>query len=105
VTRAVRTVTIVNREGLHARPVMKFIDLAGTFASTVRLSKVTGPQRHPQPGGTAGEVVDGKSPMEMLLLEAPLGSCLQIVAEGADAEQAVEALAKLIGEGFGEELG
>jgi phosphocarrier protein len=92
VSRAVRTATIVNRQGLHARPVMQFIDLAGTFLSTVRVDK-------------GSEVVDGKSPMEMMLLEAPLGTCLRITAEGEDAEQAVEALARLIGEGFGEELG
>ncbi len=34
-----REVTIVNPQGLHARPVMKFVDLAGRFASAVAVKK------------------------------------------------------------------
>ncbi len=86
---AVRTVQIVNSQGLHARPVMKFVDLAAAYASTVRVDK-------------GSEVVDGKSPMEMMLLEAPQGTLLRIAAEGEDAEQVVEALVELVNHGFGE---
>jgi phosphotransferase system HPr-like phosphotransfer protein len=47
--------------------------------------------------------VDGKSPMEMMLLEAPLGSRLHIRANGDDAQAMVDALRKLVADGFGEE--
>jgi len=84
-----RIVTVVNPQGLHARPVMRFVDLASQFQSHVQVRK----------GDT---VVDGKNPMEMMLLEASQGSKMELVADGPDAAGAVEALAALVAEGFGE---
>jgi phosphocarrier protein len=75
---------------LHARPVLRFVDLASKFASTIRVQK-------------RDTSVDGKSPMEMMLLEATQGTVLKIVAEGDDCLQAVDELAKLVSDGFGEE--
>ena len=46
--------------------------------------------------------LDGKSILGLLLLGAPRGSTVVIRAEGVDAEQAVESLAALVAEGFGE---
>ena len=87
---AARTVTICNSLGLHMRPVMQFVDLANQFPARIRVIK--------------GEhVVDGKNPMELMLLEATRGSQLEIQAEGHGAEDAVEALVALIQRGFGEE--
>ena len=83
-------VQIVNRQGLHARPVMKFVDTANRFASSIFV--VRGDQR-----------VDGKSPMEMMLLEATQGTRLQLVAKGADARDLIEALVGLVASGFDEE--
>ncbi len=83
-------VKIVNRQGLHARPVMRFVDLAHQFRSNISVKK-------------GEQIVDGKSPMEMILLEATQGTTLTLVAEGDDAPQAVEALARLVADGFGEE--
>ena len=82
-------VTISNVQGLHARPVMRFVDLASQFGSTIRVKK-------------DGLDVDGKSPMEMMLLEAVQGTTLQLIAHGHDAQQAVRALAGLIDDKFGE---
>ena len=82
-------VVIVNRQGLHARPVMRFVDLASQFASQVRVKK----------GNT---VVDGKNPMEMMLLEGSQGSQMELLIDGPDARNAVEALAALVASGFGE---
>lgn len=87
----VKEVSIVNRQGLHARPVMKFVDLACTFQSAIVVDK-----------GEGTEQVDGKSPMHMMLLAAPQGSRLRILASGEDAQSAVDALAGLVGGGFGE---
>jgi len=89
-SRASRDVTIPNKEGLHARPVMTFVDLAQkcqASVSVVNLSK-------------RGEEVDGKSAMQMMLLEATQGSVLRITARGVDAAEAVAALAALVEAGF-----
>ena len=88
----VREMRIVNRQGLHARPVMKFVDAAGRFGSQVRVDK-----------GEGTEQVDGKSPMEMMLLEAPHGTLLRISAAGEDAAEVLDVLEALIRGGFGEE--
>ncbi len=85
-----REVRIVNRQGLHARPVMRFVDLAHQFQSVINVQK-------------GDQAVDGKSPMEMILLEATQGTTLVLTAKGGDASEAVEALAKLVESGFGEE--
>ena len=85
-----RVVEIVNQQGLHARPVMKFADLAKEYSASVTVHK-------------DGEKVDGKSAMELILLEAPKGTQLHITATGSDAEEMVEALARLVADGFGEE--
>ena len=82
--------TIVNRLGLHARPAMTFVDLAMQFASTVTVKR-------------GEQAVDGKSIMQMMMLAATKGTELCIVCEGADAEKAGEALAKLVSGGFEED--
>ena len=83
-------VTIVNRLGLHARPAMTFVDLAGTFECAVTVSK---PDCE----------VDGKSIMQMMMLAASQGTELSIVCDGADAEKAIAALKALVDAGFDEE--
>ena len=88
--QAAREVTVGNTEGLHARPVMRFIDVASRFQSQVTVMNVS----------RRGEKVDGKSAMQMMLLEATQGSLLRIEASGPDAAAAVAALAALIESGF-----
>ena len=88
--QAVREVKVGNTEGLHARPVMRFIDVASRFQSKVTVANVS----------RRGEKVDGKSAMQMMLLEATQGCVLRIEACGTDADAAVEALAALIESGF-----
>lgn len=85
-----REVTVPNKQGLHARPVMRFVDVASTFSASVHVANVSG----------RNERVDGKSAMEMMLLEAVQGSVLRIEATGDDAQLAVEALSSLIESGF-----
>ena len=84
-----RTVEIVNRAGMHARPAAELVKLAGTFAADIRLEK-------------DGMEVNGKSIMGVLMLAAEQGSALTIRARGDDAEEAVEALSALVGRGFDE---
>ena len=84
-----RQATIVNQEGLHARPAARIVKLASTFASEIELAK-------------DGLDVNGKSIMGVMMLAAECGSSITIRASGPDAEQAVQALADLVASGFGE---
>ena len=90
--RASATVTIVNRLGLHARPAMSFVDAASGCKSRVTVRRTDGDQP-----------VDGKSIMQLLMLAATQGTTLEIVAEGADADDAIERLCALVESKFGEE--
>jgi phosphotransferase system HPr (HPr) family protein len=85
-------VEITNMHGLHLRPVMKFVDVANRFVADVRVDK-----------GDGSEPVDGKSPMAMMILEAPKGTILRIHASGADAAESAEALVALVRQKFDEE--
>jgi PTS hybrid protein len=85
-----RDVTVVNKEGLHARPVMRFVDVATGFDAEIVVSNVSG----------RAERVDGKSAMEMMLLEAIQGNVLRIEGTGPDAASAVNALVSLVESGF-----
>lgn len=85
-----RELTIVNRRGLHARASARFVRLAETFDATVTVSK-------------DGHSVDGTSIMGLLMLSAVPGSVIHVAAVGHDAAQAVEAIAALVADGFGED--
>ena len=84
-----REATIVNPLGMHARPAAQFVRLASSFRSDILVSK-------------DGLDVNGKSIMGVMMLAAECGSAIRIKASGDDAESAVEALAKLVADGFGE---
>jgi phosphocarrier protein HPr len=84
-----RQATVVNQEGVHARPAAQIVRLANTFDSAIELCK-------------DGVGVNGKSIMGVMMLAAECGSNLTIRANGPDAEQAVDALAQLVASGFGE---
>ena len=84
-----RRVQVVNALGLHARAAARFVRLAGQFRSQIR---VTRGQR----------TMDGKSILGLLLLAASQGSVITITADGRDEEQALDALVRLVQEGFGE---
>ncbi|MBA2354166.1 MAG: HPr family phosphocarrier protein [Luteitalea sp.] len=84
-----REVTVVNALGLHARAAARFVRLASQYGSTIRVSR--GPRE-----------LDGKSILGLLLLGAALGSTITIRADGEDAVAAVDALAALVADKFGE---
>jgi phosphocarrier protein len=84
-----REATIVNQEGLHARPAARIVRLASQFNSDIEIAK-------------DGLGVNGKSIMGVMMLAAECGSSILIRADGPDAEQAVEALTQLVASGFGE---
>jgi phosphocarrier protein len=80
---------IVNRLGLHARAAAKLTHLASGFQSEIWLSR-------------SGRRVNAKSIMGVMMLAAGQGSSVQIEAEGADAQAALDALSRLIADKFGE---
>ena len=84
-----REVEIVNRAGMHARPAAAFVKIAGRFSAEITVEK-------------DGLEVNGKSIMGVLMLAAEKGSRLRLVASGADAAAALDALADLVGRGFEE---
>ena len=83
-----KEVRIVNAFGLHARPAMQLVELANRYSARIEMSN-------------AALTVDGKSIMSVMRLAATQGTVLKIVADGDDAEDAIEALAALIEDGFG----
>jgi phosphocarrier protein HPr len=85
-----RTVTIANRNGLHARPAAEFVKLAGTFHADVTVRK-------------DDLEVNGKSIMGMMMLAAEYGTAITIRATGEDASAAVDGLSRLISARFGED--
>jgi phosphocarrier protein HPr len=82
-----RQITIVNTLGLHARAAARFVHLASRFTSQIRVTR-------------GGRTMDGKSILGLLLLSAGRGTVIEIVAEGPDEEQAIDALAALAARGF-----
>ena len=78
-------VEIKNKDGLHMRPAMQFVDIANQFDSDVTVSN-------------NDTEVDGKSIMQMSMLAATCGTKLKIKADGPDAQEAVDALRELVEE-------
>ena len=84
-----RTVQIVNKNGLHARPAAEIVKLAAKFQSEITIAR-------------EDLDVNGKSIMGVMMLAAEHGSMIILRAEGPDADQALEALATLVSNKFGE---
>ena len=84
------TVGICNQRGLHARASAKFVKLASTFDSEIRVTR-------------DGVTVNALSIMGLLMLGAGNGCDVHIEAEGPDATEAVEALSDLVNRKFDED--
>jgi len=84
-----RTVTIVNKLGLHARAASKLVKVAGQFGASVRIA-------------TDAKSVDGKSIMSVMMLAAVQGTTVVLRTEGDDEADAMEAIVALIEDRFGE---
>ena len=77
------TVTVIHRQGLHARPAALFVQLAKQFLCRVTVKK-------------GRKIVDGKSIMGLLTLAAGPGARISIVTDGADALDALERLIEFV---------
>lgn len=84
-----KSLTIINKLGLHARASAKLVDLAARFGSEIWLMR--------------GErKVNGKSIMGVMMLAANKGSEIELVVSGEDEVEAMLALETLINNRFGE---
>jgi PTS hybrid protein len=81
-----RIVTVVNRDGLHARPAADFVKLASTFPARVTVN---------------GK--DAKSLLAIMALGLVRGRDAEIATEDPAGRPAVDALADLVASGFGED--
>ena len=84
-----REVEIVNKLGLHARASAKLTQLAAKFPCEVMMSR-------------NGRKVNAKSIMGVMMLAANKGSKVILETEGAEENEAIEALSALIADRFGE---
>jgi len=84
-----RSVKIVNKNGLHARPAAELVKTASRFQSEITMVR-------------DDLEVNGKSIMGVMMLAAECGAELLVRADGPDAEQAVSAIADLVARKFGE---
>ncbi|MGM0593122.1 MAG: HPr family phosphocarrier protein [Pseudomonadota bacterium] len=85
-----KTITIINKLGLHARAAAKFVNLASSFQSEVNVTR-------------NGRTVNGKSIMGVMMLAAGCGSEIELSIDGSDEQEAMQQLEQLIQERFGEE--
>jgi phosphocarrier protein len=90
ISAARRTVEIVNARGLHARASAKFVKAAAQFDAEVKVSR-------------EGQTVDAQSIMGLMMLGAGPGSEIEIIAEGPEADAAVDGLAQLVADRFDED--
>ena len=86
---AERSVQVINKNGVHARPAAEIVKAAAKFKSEIVIIR--------------DEMeVNGKSIMGVMMLAAECGATLVIRASGPDEEEALDALATLVAARFGE---
>ncbi len=87
--RAEKTLLIQNELGLHARAATKLVQLASKYPCELTITK-------------DGHEVNGKSIMGVLMLVASKGTTVTLRAKGEKAQEAIDAIAALIDDKFGE---
>jgi phosphocarrier protein len=86
---AERSVQIVNKHGLHARPAAEMVKAASRFKSDIIIAR-------------DDLEVNGKSIMGVMMLAAEFGASITLRATGPDADDALDALEALVSSRFGE---
>jgi phosphocarrier protein len=84
-----RKIVIRNRLGLHARAAVKLVSLCSKYVSDVVLV-------------VNGRRANGRQMMAILLLSASMGAQVSVETQGPDEVEAMAAVTRLIGNGFGE---
>ncbi|MBR1217356.1 HPr family phosphocarrier protein [Bradyrhizobium sp. U87765 SZCCT0131] len=86
----VREVPITNKRGLHARASAKFVQMVEQFDADITVTR-------------NGETVGGTSIMGLMMLAAGIGTSILITAKGREAQSALDAIAGLVTNKFGED--
>jgi phosphocarrier protein len=84
-----RVVRIINRFGLHSRAAAKLVTVCSRFQSTVTVV-------------VNGRRADGRHLIALLMLSASLGAQVYVEVRGPDEAKALDAVTRLISDGFGE---
>ena len=84
-----RSVSIINRLGLHARACARIVQIASRFRSTVSLQ-------------VKGKRASARNIVAVMLLTASVGTTVRIEVDGPDEAEAMKAIAALFHDGFGE---
>jgi phosphocarrier protein len=84
-----KTLTIKNELGLHARSAAMIVRVLERYRSSVFLER-------------DGNQVDARSLLDILTLACPKDSRIVVRADGDDAREAVNSVAKLVDDKFGE---
>jgi phosphocarrier protein len=82
-------VEIINKLGLHARAASVFVKTAAAFSSQITVS-------------SPAKDANGKSIMSIMMLEASIGTKIDITIDGEDEAEAMKAITALINNKFGE---
>jgi len=85
-----REIPVINKRGLHARASAKFVQMAEKFDAKIQVTR-------------CGETVNGDSIMGLLMLAAGPGTTIRVTCSGAQAQEALDALANLLATKFGED--
>ena len=84
-----KRITIINKLGLHARAAAKIVTLTNNYKSNIQIRN-------------GEKIADAKSIMKLLMLSAPKGTELIIIANGDDESSAMKSLISLIKNKFDE---
>lgn len=87
--RVEKSVTIVNKLGLHARAATQLVQLANQFDAEVTLQK-------------GDKTANANSVLGLMMMESHQGEQVTIISEGPDAQAALDAVESLIVQKFNE---
>ncbi len=87
-----KTITIVNRRGLHARASAKFVGMVAGLPAGVKVTVSKAP--HSAAGGSI---------LGLMMLGAAKGDSIEVLVEGDGADSVLADLATLVETGFGED--
>jgi phosphotransferase system HPr (HPr) family protein len=86
------TITINHPVGLHARPAVTFVQTASKFQSKIMLTNLT----------RNSSEVNAKSIVSVVKAAVAQGHTIRLMADGDDAQAAIDTLTQLIVDNFGE---
>ena len=85
-----KTLTVLNKLGIHARPAAQFVRVASRFQADVTVEK-------------DDESVDGKSIMGLMMLAVGCGAQIKVTCDGCDEAETMTAIEELVANKFGED--